>query len=53
MDDIKKTLVYIPQDKMQYWNPITSWPITTASHDEGEESDQFNIPKCQNFIQEC
>lgn len=31
MEDIKKTIVYIPEDKMNFWNPILSWPTTAAS----------------------
>lgn len=38
MDDIKKTLVYITQDKLVFWNKIISWPVTTASPD-GHEDD--------------
>lgn len=34
MEDIRKTLIYIPEDKMDFWNPILSWPVTTASAEE-------------------
>lgn len=34
MDDIKKTLVYIAQDKLEFWNKMTSWPTTTANEEE-------------------
>lgn len=33
MDDIRRTLVYIPQEKMPFWDQICSWPITTSSEE--------------------
>ncbi|XP_072399201.1 uncharacterized protein [Diabrotica undecimpunctata] len=34
IEDLKKTLVYIPEEKINFWNPILSWPITPALTEE-------------------
>jgi hypothetical protein len=28
MDDIAKTMTYIPDTKMKFWNEILQWPIS-------------------------
>lgn len=34
MEDLKKLKVYIPEEKLNFWNLILSWPTTTASTED-------------------
>ena len=37
--DIKKTLVYIPVEKLRFWNEITLWPVTTVPIQEDQPTE--------------
>lgn len=37
--DIKKTLVYIPDDKIRFWNEITAWPVTTVPEQDEQRNE--------------
>ena len=40
---IKKTLVYIPDEKRQFWDEIVSWPVTNVSIQEDQPTEKMKF----------
>lgn len=36
MDDLKKTMCYIPEEKMEFWSEILLWPTSTGTDEDME-----------------
>ena len=34
MEDIKKSLAYVPQEKWGFWNDVITWTVTSSNPDE-------------------